>query len=248
MNHRWHYMSLVRKAQSENRKKLKRLDQQYVYYEEHHILPKAKNMFPRWAKRRSNLVLLTAREHWVAHKMLDKIYPNSNMFLGLWFLANDGQNNYCVKGSREYEQLRIKAAEVMSKRFKGRPMLRNYSGCNNPMYRKNAFANKTTEEMDLIRQNMSKASKGSNNASFGKHWFTNGKDIVYDFTCPPNFWKGVPQSYKDKNKKYCKENHSQFGMKWWNNGEIHIKAHICPDGWKPGMVPRSSKNIAEVGH
>ena len=37
------------------------------------------------------------------------------MFFAIWELANDGQNNYCVKNSREYLRLREKYSELRSK-------------------------------------------------------------------------------------------------------------------------------------
>lgn len=56
MNYRHVYMSIIAHAKAENRKKC-----DGNYYEMHHILPKS--MFPLWTKKKSNLVLLTAREH-----------------------------------------------------------------------------------------------------------------------------------------------------------------------------------------
>ncbi|MDR0676487.1 MAG: hypothetical protein LBF97_05560, partial [Elusimicrobiota bacterium] len=49
------------------------------YYENHHILPKS--LFPLWEKRKSNLVLLTAREHFFCHQLLNKIYSGEKMLL-----------------------------------------------------------------------------------------------------------------------------------------------------------------------
>jgi hypothetical protein len=104
-------MKIIRKAQSENRKKGKG-----VYYELHHILPKS--LYPLWVKEKRNLVFLTAREHFICHLMADKVWPNKNMFFALWRLLNDGQNNYVIKGSKEYEQLKIIHSKVCSERSK----------------------------------------------------------------------------------------------------------------------------------
>jgi hypothetical protein len=72
------------------------------YFEFHHILPKS--IYPLWIKRKSNIVPLTAREHFFCHQLLIKIYPNSNLFLALWYLANDGQNKVC--SSKYYQKLK----------------------------------------------------------------------------------------------------------------------------------------------
>lgn len=97
MNYRNVYMKIIENAKKQNRRK-----GDGVYYECHHILPKS--LFPLWKNKKCNLVLLTAREHFFCHQLLEKIYPNSNMFLALWYLANDGQNKYC--SSREYQKLK----------------------------------------------------------------------------------------------------------------------------------------------
>lgn len=97
MNYRHIYCKIISYAKSQNRHK-----GDGNYYELHHILPKS--LFPLWAKRKSNLVLLTAREHFFCHQLLEKIFPGGKMFLALWRLAIDGQNKCC--SSREYERLK----------------------------------------------------------------------------------------------------------------------------------------------
>jgi len=65
MNHQKLYESIIEKAKSENRKKYSG-----IYYEKHHILPKCIN----GTDDKENLVLLTAKEHFIAHKLLTYIY------------------------------------------------------------------------------------------------------------------------------------------------------------------------------
>jgi hypothetical protein len=73
MNYQKIYDDLIIKARKENRKKLKRNQDGYVYYENHHILPKCLN----GGEEPKNKVLLTAKEHFVSHKLLIKIYPDN---------------------------------------------------------------------------------------------------------------------------------------------------------------------------
>ena len=103
MDYRKIYISIIRNS-IKNKKERGVKKKEGNYYEKHHILPKS--LFPLWAKRKGNITLLTAREHYICHQLLDKIYPGIGMFMSLWWLANDGQNNYCVRNSKEYERLK----------------------------------------------------------------------------------------------------------------------------------------------
>jgi hypothetical protein len=58
------YLSIVTRAQSEQRKK-----RGSVYYESHHIIPKSLG----GSNDSSNLVLLTAREHYLCHRLLTRM-------------------------------------------------------------------------------------------------------------------------------------------------------------------------------
>lgn len=80
MNYKKLYIGIINKAKSENRKK-----GHNIYYESHHILPKS--LFPLWKTRKSNLVLLTAREHFFCHQLLTKIYPSKAMSYALFRLV-----------------------------------------------------------------------------------------------------------------------------------------------------------------
>lgn len=115
MNYRHIYMKIITKAKEEMCQGI-RVKNNGNYYERHHILPKS--LFPLWVKRKSNIVLLTAREHFFCHQLLDKIYPNSKMFIGLWRLSNDNKHKYL--SSKEYERLKQKYSKFMSELHKGK--------------------------------------------------------------------------------------------------------------------------------
>lgn len=65
------YDALMNKSINENRKKKRKTDDGYVYYESHHIIPKS--IAPEKRNDTNNCVLLTAREHFIAHCLLVKI-------------------------------------------------------------------------------------------------------------------------------------------------------------------------------
>ena len=111
MDYRKIYIKIIRNAKSQNRRK-----GDGNYYEQHHILPKS--LFPLWAKRNSNLVLLTAREHFFVHELLTKIYPSKEMKFALFAFINRPNADYKI-GPRTYEKLRALRAQLISETMKG---------------------------------------------------------------------------------------------------------------------------------
>ena len=109
MNHRHVYMLIIEHAKSEmknghrplTRSQKSKFENQY--FEFHHILPKS--LYPKWLKRKLNLVALTAREHFFCHQLLTKIYNTPEMHIALWYLCNDNQNNTKIN-SKTYETIR----------------------------------------------------------------------------------------------------------------------------------------------
>lgn len=111
MNYLQIYEDLILKAKTENRKKLKRGNPDYVYYENHHIIPKCLD----GDNSKENLVLLTGKEHFIAHKLLVEIFPDNKGIFWAFFMMfhkNDKNHgrNYRIS-SREYERVKIKNSE-----------------------------------------------------------------------------------------------------------------------------------------
>jgi hypothetical protein len=101
MNYERIYNQLIEKARSENRKKLK----SGIYYEAHHIIPKCMG----GPDDLTNLVLLTAKEHYMAHRLLCNIYPEHTgiyyamiCMIGGWYSKNVRYS----PTSKIYERLR----------------------------------------------------------------------------------------------------------------------------------------------
>ena len=95
MNYRHVYMLIINHAKLEMKNGLRPINRsQYskhwrnkgFYFEFHHILPKF--LFPNWSKKHSNLVCLTAREHYFCHELLVKIYPSNQMFFAIFAFTN----------------------------------------------------------------------------------------------------------------------------------------------------------------
>jgi hypothetical protein len=104
MNYQKIYNQLIQRAHLEDRKKLKREHKDYIYYENHHIVPKRLG----GSDKKENLVLLTAREHFIAHKLLAFMYPdNKSVFYGYYAMANITHKREGYKiSSREYDRIK----------------------------------------------------------------------------------------------------------------------------------------------
>jgi len=88
------------------------------YTENHHIIPKCMG----GTDDKENLVELTAREHFIIHKLLCEIYPEeSGLKYAVWLMCNIKneyqKRNYKIS-SREYERLKIIHTSNVSNHFK----------------------------------------------------------------------------------------------------------------------------------
>lgn len=169
------YFNLVNKARSEDRKK-----SSGEYYERHHIIPSCLG----GSNSIKNLVLLTAKEHFIAHALLCKCTEGTaklKMFYAfrMFQSASDTQHRYM--SSALYERLRKETSIARSKSF---------SGTNCPMY-----------EM-----------KGSKHPTFGQKWYNDGtyEYKVFPDKVMPTWSLGrlhpTTQNIANYNKKRVKTN------------------------------------------
>ena len=115
MNYQKVYESLIERAQTEGRKKVKG----GAYFEEHHIKPRCIG----GNNKKDNRVFLTAKEHFISHLLLCEIYPKSDgLRSALWLLVNaasKGQKRHKVS-ARTYERIKIVFAEQQRRRIQGK--------------------------------------------------------------------------------------------------------------------------------
>lgn len=145
MNYRKIYNSIIERAKT-------RTLTEGIYTEDHHFIPKCMGGI--------ETVPLTAKEHFICHHLLTKIYPSNR---GLWFalkmmctISLKGRRNYVIKkSSRLYQICKIKCNKILSDNMKG--MTRSLS----TRFKMHLAKQKMTME---TKQKMSKSHTGVHNS------------------------------------------------------------------------------------
>lgn len=140
MNYRKVYNQLIANAKAQH------ID---GYYETHHIVPKAEG----GSDDNTNLVKLTARQHYIAHLLLAKIYDDCAMHCALAMMKSKtkSMDRDFRFNSRLYDKMKMKRSMFMSKQMLGNT---------------NGLGYKFTDEQ---RSKASSRLKGEGNPFFGKH-------------------------------------------------------------------------------
>lgn len=227
MNYRRVYALIISRAKQEEKLGLRKKGNG-TYYEAHHILPKS--LFPLWIKRKSNVVLLTAREHFFCHQLLTKIYPTSQMFFALAaFISRpnaDLKKDYRMT-SREYERLRVQFSEYMKGVMKIHPerSIGNLSKgkkwftdgklnkfcyeCPEGFWPGRTFSEEHRKNVSEVNRQLHIGSKASEETK-AKMRASGGKTIG--------------------------EINGNFGKKRWTNGVDNVLAFDCPSGYHLGRT------------
>lgn len=171
------------------------------YCEKHHIVPKCLG----GTNEESNLVILTAREHFIVHHLLYKIYPNNNkIFFALSAMNmvkrwnNSSVERYKPKlTSKQYEQLRIKRSIFVSKFFKGKQKSKEHCKHISEAVKRNP--RKLTEEQ---RKNLSNSLKKVVHTPEWNKKVSDGVKKFYEKPRSPEHCKAISISKKGKHIKY----------------------------------------------
>lgn len=205
------YRNIISNAKSQNRNKGENL-----YLECHHIQPVCLG----GTNDSTNLVLLTAKEHYICHHLLCKMYPKEN---SLWFAfmsmsrSSSNQERYLIP-SRVYKIIKEKISEIQSEKWKD-PLLnpnskRNHRGENNPMFGVHRF--------------------GEENPFFGKTHSEESKSKISDKR------KMYCKIYGNNTKNTI----------WINNGISNkrlSKTEIIPEGYSEGLIIKTCPHCNTVG-
>ncbi len=129
------------------------------YKERHHILPKSMG----GDNSKGNLVDLTAKEHYIIHRLLIKIYPNERKLVyAFWRMINDRKEQRYKASPKIYEQTRILAAKDLRDRF-------NNASPESEKRRREGISknNKKPKSKEHVK-NIVEAKLGNKNPMFGK--------------------------------------------------------------------------------
>ena len=171
MNYKKIYDDLMSKARSENRVKGKG-----VYYESHHIIPKCmggEGEVSQW-KIHPNIILLTAKEHFISHKLLCEIYPNNKKLkyaLDMFLNTNKKQSgrNFNIS-SREYKRIKEDVSKLRSEEMTGRVGEQNfmYNKKHSNSAKKKMSINTSGDNNPMRRPEVALKLTGEGNGMFGK--------------------------------------------------------------------------------
>lgn len=178
----------------------------------HHILPKATDMYPEYKSFSDypwNMIRLTYREHFIAHKMLAKIFPKSSQSRCFYYMLNKQGNNSKIYhmllseqksylkgnthklGKKESPETRAKKSESQKGRLLGKKIgLGNKSRTG----QKQSTEERLKKSLALKGNQNAKGSK-SHKANLGRRWYhnptTNEKRMFGKEPIPEGFLTGM---------------------------------------------------------
>jgi hypothetical protein len=214
MNYQKIYENLIQKIKSENRKKLKKDDPNYVYYEKHHIVPYCMSK----CDDESNKILLTAREHFIAHKLLIFIYPHDRKLALAFHKMTFGNNNIkYIPSARDYAYARELISNTPMSEETKKKISEGNSGEKNGQWGKpgTRLGIKDSEE---TRKKKSERMRGEKNPQWGmKGELSTTWKIKYSE-------ESLKRMSEAQKKRFSnKENHPLYGKRKINGVWIKIK-------------------------
>ena len=188
------------------------------YKEMHHIIPRCIG----GSDDSSNLVELTAREHFIAHLLLCKIYPeHKGISLALWMMVNvkDKNQKRYVPSSRLYEIIRSEYSDSIK-------------GENNPRFGVK-ISSETKEKMSI----KAKERIGNKNAFYGKSHSNETKEKIKKSVT------GLKHTEETKQKMSENRKGKKSGRKGKTNSDEHNKkaSESLKKAWELRKLLNNSK-------
>jgi hypothetical protein len=218
MNYLKTYCNLIRKAEKRGYTK-KKAKEQGLYVEGHHTFPVS--IFGK----NKRIVYLTAREHYIAHALLERIcihryglehWKTKKMMYAFWRLNNETTKNTHFN-SYLYEQSKLNFIDLMKKESV-------FIGSKNPA--------KTPERREKMKKQMTKFLLSLSEEEYRKTYNNRieKSKTMFKGEGNPFYNKTHTQEVKDFLGELSR------GTKWWNNGKENRHCKECPgEGWISGM-------------
>lgn len=189
------YLDLIDKARKRGWTK-KAANEQGIYVEGHHVIPKC--VAPELEKDKDNIVFLTAREHYEAHRFLSESNPDINGLIAAWWNMCQRNKSKELVTAEEYEAARIANAKRASETQMGE--LNHAYGKPGPSLGKK----RTTEQRKHNSDAQKKYNKehpdkqnGPKNPMYGKHGAEHPTSkIVYDWNSN-KIWESAVECSKE---------------------------------------------------
>ena len=151
---------------------------------------------------------LTAREHYIAHLLLAKIYNDWNMVSAVTIMQTSWHKKRKFKfNSRLYAKLRKLQGQKMSERWKG--------------------VKKTPEQV-----------KKHAEAIRGRKRGTPSEETRQKLSLANRGKKQPWVAERNKGNKYGLGKHPNVGTCYYNNGEVEVRRRECPEGFVKGRLKR----------
>jgi hypothetical protein len=218
------YFRIIEKAISENRKKIKRSDPNFVYYESHHIIPRSLGG--------TEETLLTAKEHFICHLLLPKMlsgkdkYKMINALIRMTFSKSKGQERYC---SRSYNIVRSFISERNSELFKDKPK-----------------SEETKSNMKGRCGKWERTEKSNLNQSFAQiKRFENSPGT---FTGKKHNQESLEKRTKTRKERGIKPKFTGKGSRWYTNGNVDKMCYSdnVPEGYYLGRSKNRKEKSIEL--
>ena len=209
MNHKQIYDLIIGNANSENR-----IKNMGVYYERHHIIPRSIG----GKDNKENLVLLTAKEHYVCHKLLLFIYVFKEPLVRAFHRMTHSNNGDHIKSSRDYAYSRELLSIILKARIpwnKGKHLSKEHKEKLGKVW----SGRKHTKETKEQQRN---AKLGEKNPNFGK--ISNRKGQTQP--CTEEQRKNLSIAAKNVPKKeceYCGRSFAPQNYAKWHGIKCNLK-------------------------
>jgi hypothetical protein len=165
MNYLKIYNSIITNSKNKEIERIYKRKNKIEYYENHHIIPESSG----GDNSIENMVLLTAKEHFLCHWLLYKINPSNANAFAWWMMSNNDGNKFHEGRNKQtsikYEIARKAFSEHITKINKGRKHTEIAKQNMTEAWKKRPPSQPLSEEH---KRKLSEINSGENNPFFGK--------------------------------------------------------------------------------